>query len=275
MALIGKWHLGEEHQYHPNERGFDYFYGFLGGGHNYFTSQYLDAHANGNKWDYNRPLSENLELADEPRDVYLTDWFSQKGVEYINKSEEQDEDPFLLFMYYNTPHSILEAKEEDKKTLEEKPNIVLLFVDDYGWSDVGYRNDSFETPNLDKLKIEGLDFERAYIPTPTCSPIRLSLLTRKEAVRLQMLRHIHLDPKNPDAKYGMWPTDPVQMPSLNYLPLEEITYAERLKEFGYYNMFIGKWHLGHDGRYPIDQGFDQEFGVTDHWVSKNLLLPVF
>lgn len=120
-ALIGKWHLGEEHQYHPNERGFDYFYGFLGGGHNYFTSQYLDAHANGNKWDYNRPLRENLELADEPRDVYLTDWFSQKGVEYINKSEEQDEDPFLLFMSYNAPHSILEAKEEDKKTLEEKP----------------------------------------------------------------------------------------------------------------------------------------------------------
>lgn len=158
---------------------------------------------------------------------------------------------------------------------QEKPNIVLLFVDDYGWSDIGYRNDSFETPNLDKLKTEGLDFERAYIPTPTCSPSRLSLLTGKEAVRLQMVRHIHLDPKNPDAKYGMWPTDPVQMPSLNYLPLEEITYAERLKEFGYYNMFIGKWHLGHDGRYPIDQGFDQEFGVTDHGHPKSYYYPFF
>ena len=120
-ALIGKWHLGEEHKYHPNERGFDYFYGFLGGGHNYFTSQYLDASANGNKWDYNRPLRENLKLAEEPRDVYLTDWFSQKGVEYINTLEKDDEEPFLLFMSYNAPHSILEAKEEDKKALENKP----------------------------------------------------------------------------------------------------------------------------------------------------------
>ncbi|WP_193315969.1 sulfatase [Flavicella marina] len=158
---------------------------------------------------------------------------------------------------------------------QKKPNIVLLFVDDYGWNDIGYRNDSFQTPNLDQLKTESLDFERAYIPTPTCSPSRLSLLTGKEAVRLQMVRHIHLDPKNPDAKFGSWPKDPVQMPSLNYLPLEEVTYAERLKEYGYYNMFVGKWHLGHQGRYPIDQGFDAEFGVTDHGHPKSYYYPFF
>ncbi len=158
---------------------------------------------------------------------------------------------------------------------QEKPNIVLLFVDDYGWSDIGYRNASFETPNLDQLKKESLDFQRAYIPTPTCSPSRLSLLTGKEAVRLQMVRHIALDPKNPDAKYGMWKTDPVQMPSLNYLPLNEVTYAEKIKEHGYYNHFIGKWHLGHTGRYPIDQGFDSEFGVTDAGHPKSYYFPFF
>ena len=158
---------------------------------------------------------------------------------------------------------------------QEKPNIVLLFVDDYGWADIGYRNKSFETPNLDQLKKESLDFQRAYIPTPTCSPSRLSLLTGKEAVRLQMVRHIALDPKNPDAKYAMWKTDPVQMPSLNYLPLEEVTYAERLKEYGYYNHFIGKWHLGHTGRYPTDQGFDSEFGTTDAGHPKSYYYPFF
>ncbi|MBJ7881564.1 sulfatase [Gelidibacter salicanalis] len=158
---------------------------------------------------------------------------------------------------------------------DDKPNIVLLFVDDYGWADVGYRNDIFSTPNINQLKKESLDFQRAYIPTPTCSPSRLSLLTGKEAVRVQMVRHIDIDPENPDAKFGLWPKDPVQMPSINYLPLEEITYAERLKEFGYYNMFIGKWHLGHEGKYPINQGFDAEFGTTDHGNPSNYYYPFF
>lgn len=156
-----------------------------------------------------------------------------------------------------------------------KPNIVLLFVDDYGWADVGYRNAVFSTPNINQLKKESLDFQRAYIPTPTCSPSRLSLLTGKEAVRVQMVRHIDIDPENPDAKFSLWPKDPVQMPSINYLPLEEVTYAERLKEFGYYNMFIGKWHLGHEGKYPINQGFDAEFGTTDHGHPKSYYYPFF
>lgn len=43
------------------------------------------------------------------------------------------------------------------------------------------------------------------------------------------------------------------MKSRGWLPLDEITYAERLKEFGYYNYFVGKWHLGHEPYYPIHQ----------------------
>ena len=165
-----------------------------------------------------------------------------------------------------------EAKQEKNVT---KPNIVLLFVDDWGWSDIGYRNNTFQTPNLNQFKQESLEFTRAYIPTPTCSPSRLSLLTGKEAIRLGMPRHISIDKNDPDAEYNLWPTDPVQRPSRNYLPLEEITYAERLKELGYYNYFIGKWHLGHVGRYPIDQGFDAEFGTTDHGHPKSYYFPFF
>ncbi|WP_117883680.1 sulfatase [Aureibaculum luteum] len=163
----------------------------------------------------------------------------------------------------------------DVESKSEKPNIVLLFIDDYGWSDVGFRNNTFNTPNIDQLKKEGLDFNRAYIPTPTCSPSRLSLLTGKEAIRLGMPRHIAIDPNDPDAEYNLWPTDPVQRPSRNYLPLEEITYAERLKEFGYYNYFIGKWHLGHVGRYPTDQGFDEAYGTTNAGHPKNYYYPFF
>lgn len=168
------------------------------------------------------------------------------------------------------------SKKENKPTSKsDKPNIVLLFVDDYGWADIGFRNSEFQTPNLDKFKSESLNFNRAYIPTPTCSPSRLSLLTGKEAIRLGMPRHISLDENNPDAEYNLWPTDPVQMPSRNYLPLKEVTYAEDLKKQGYYNMFIGKWHLGHTGRYPTDQGFDAEFGTTDHGHPKSYYYPFF
>lgn len=155
----------------------------------------------------------------------------------------------------------------------KQPNIVLLFVDDYGWSDVGYRNSEFNTPNINKLKSESLEFTRAYIPTPTCSPSRYSLVTGKEAVRIQMVRHIAGNPEK--EKFSLWAKDPAQMPSINYMPLEEVTYAEKLKEFGYYNMLIGKWHLGHSGMYPTDQGFDDCYGTTNAGHPKNYYYPFF
>jgi len=173
-------------------------------------------------------------------------------------------------------------KSEVQKTVvkSEKPNIVLLFVDDWGWSDVGFRNPIFHTPNIDQLKKDGLNFERAYIATPTCSPSRASLLTGKEPVRFQMVRHI-IDSKEKVAhnggneEFNLWPKDPVQMPSRNWLPLEEITYAERLKEIGYYNMFIGKWHLGKEKYHPIKQGFDEQFGTTNAGHPGSYYPPYF
>jgi arylsulfatase A-like enzyme len=154
----------------------------------------------------------------------------------------------------------------------EKPNIVLLFVDDWGWADLEYRNPIFETPNINQLKKDGLNFTRAYIPTPTCSPSRASILTGKEAIRMGMPRHISEDSST---EYNLWPTDPVQMPSRNYLPLEEITYAESLKKLGYYNMFIGKWHLGQDQYFPDKQGFDAMYGTTDAGHPKSYYFPFF
>ncbi len=165
---------------------------------------------------------------------------------------------------------------------QQKPNIVLLFVDDYGWADVGYRNSIFQTPNIDQLKKESLDFNRAYIPTPTCSPSRASLLTGKEAVRMQMVRHIPNNPKfgftkelRTNKPFSLWPKDPVQMKTRNWLPLEEVTYAERLKEYGYYNMFIGKWHLGHEPYHPIKQGFDNQYGTSNAGHPNSYYPPFF
>lgn len=183
---------------------------------------------------------------------------------------------FFLFVFFTSCVVKVDNKnkaDSDVNDVYVKPNIVLLFIDDYGWSDINYRNTSFNTPNLNQLKKESLDFQRAYIPTPTCSPSRYSLLTGKEAVRVQMVRHIAGNPEV--EKYSLWKKDPVQMPSINYMPLSEITYAERLKEYGYYNAFIGKWHLGHPGKYPINQGFDEQYGATNAGHPRNYYFPFF
>ena len=166
----------------------------------------------------------------------------------------------ILIVLIATLHlsSANDRKEQIKST---RPNIVLLFVDDLGWADLGYRNSEFYTPNIDRLKEEGMDFQRAYIATPTCSPSRASILTGKEPIRMEMPRHIGHEDKfgRNTQKYSYWKTDPVQRNSINWLPLEEVTYAERLKDYGYYNMFIGKWHLGHEPFHPVQQGFDEQY----------------
>ncbi|AWW32878.1 sulfatase [Echinicola strongylocentroti] len=160
---------------------------------------------------------------------------------------------------------------------EKQPNIIILFVDDYGWSHVGYRNATYHTPNLAQLKREGMEFTRAYVPTPTCSPSRASLLTGKEAIRMEMPRHIpheHPDGSN-SSKYSYWETDPSHTPSINWLPLEEVTYAESLANGGYTNYFIGKWHLGHEPYHPIHQGFDDQFGTSNFGHPRSYYPPYF
>lgn len=152
----------------------------------------------------------------------------------------------------------------------EKPNIVVLFVDDLGYNDLGYRNPGFHTPAIDQLARESMDFNNAYIASPTCSPSRSTLLTGQHPARLRMVRHIPGGAKNgfdaehrTDNEYHVLDTDPAQMPSRNWLPLEEVTYAEALKTLGYKTGFIGKWHLGHEPFYPIYQGFDEQEGVSN------------
>ncbi|HAV12880.1 MAG TPA: hypothetical protein DCX06_05215 [Opitutae bacterium] len=140
------------------------------------------------------------------------------------------------------------------------PNIVLFFVDDLGWSDLGFRNNDFETPHIDALAAESVDFVQCYIPSPTCSPSRAGLLSGKHPARLQMTRHI---PWNEDGAFHLYDNDPGDVPSRNWLPLKHVTYAEALKELGYYHLFLGKWHLGPEGFHPTDQGFDRQIGTTN------------
>lgn len=116
-GIIGKWHLGIAPEYHPNKRGFNDFYGFLGGGHQYFPEQYRAAYKKQKEsgkevWEYLVPLEHNGKEVKETE--YLTDAFSREGVRFINDASKT-EDPFFLYLSYNAPHTPLQAKEEDLK----------------------------------------------------------------------------------------------------------------------------------------------------------------
>ncbi|WP_448248450.1 sulfatase-like hydrolase/transferase [Thalassotalea agariperforans] len=117
-GAIGKWHLGEEQQFHPNNRGFDEFYGFLNGGHNYFPEQFKPAYEAQRKkglnhaiFHYLRPLEHNGKEVDEKE--YITDGLSREASNFIEKAGENKQQPFFLYLAYNAPHSPMEAKEED------------------------------------------------------------------------------------------------------------------------------------------------------------------
>ncbi|MDO6490205.1 MULTISPECIES: sulfatase-like hydrolase/transferase [unclassified Cellulophaga] len=117
-GAIGKWHLGATQEFHPNQRGFTDFYGFLGGGHNYFPEEYRPKYEKQKKAnkkiirDYILPLEHNGKEVKETE--YLTDAFSREASRFVKEASNKEK-PFFLYLAYNAPHVPLEAKEEDLK----------------------------------------------------------------------------------------------------------------------------------------------------------------
>lgn len=100
-GAVGKWHLGAHPQFHPMKRGFDEYFGALGGGHIYFPDQKAGA-------EYTIPLNRNG--ADEPQKKYLTEQFGDEASAYIQRHAGQDK-PWLLYLAFNAPHTPLQAPE--------------------------------------------------------------------------------------------------------------------------------------------------------------------
>ncbi|MDA8696854.1 sulfatase-like hydrolase/transferase [Rhodopirellula sp.] len=107
-SLIGKWHLGMSDRFHPQNRGFDYFCGMLGGGHGYFPDP-----------DNNR-LQRNGEPLREFSSPYLTDFFTDEAVDWIKESTSSTAKPTPWFLYlsYNAPHGPRQARPEDEAIFE-------------------------------------------------------------------------------------------------------------------------------------------------------------
>ncbi len=112
------------------------------------------------------------------------------------------------------------------KLLAAQPNIVLIFIDDLGWKDIGcYGNDFVETPHIDRLAHDGVRFTDFYAAGAVCSPTRCAVQSGQNQARIGITAHIP----------GHWrPFERVTDPMTTMaLPLETVTIAESLKEAGY------------------------------------------
>lgn len=157
----------------------------------------------------------------------------------------------------NESHASERAKEPGNSPQSKQAmNFVFFLVDDLGWADLGYAGSEFyESPNIDALSESGMRFTHGYAACPVCSPTRASILTGKHPVRVDITDWI--PGQTPNQERG----DRFQLVrDRDNLALEEVTIAEALKKNGYQTFFAGKWHLGDEGHWPTDQGFDFNVG---------------
>lgn len=149
----------------------------------------------------------------------------------------------MVFMISNL------ASQNHKRT-----NFLFVLVDDLGYMDLGCYNSSsfYETPNIDQLASEGVRFTDGYAACPVSSPTRASILSGKYPAR--MATTDYFGAPQPETWSRTTPLLPATY--VEELPLAEVTIAEALKEGGYLTFFAGKWHLGQEGFWPENQGFD-------------------
>ncbi|MFP6864961.1 MAG: arylsulfatase [Roseibacillus sp.] len=135
----------------------------------------------------------------------------------------------------------------------ERPNIILIMVDDMGFSDIGCYGGEIETPNIDKLAKNGVRFSHFY-NSGRCCPTRATLMTGLHPHQVG-IGHMTQPPNNERGKN--------RPPAYQgYLNRNCVTIAEALKPAGYATLMAGKWHLGQNarGRWPMQRGFEKFFG---------------
>lgn len=149
-GIIGKWHMGTHPDLRPNKRGFDFFYGFLSGGHQYFpkdlTLNGLDDVKYKYDWYHTRLLKNETRV---DIDEYLTDELSHEAVDFIKR---ESDNPFFLYVAYNAPHTPLQASEkylaryQHIKDKKRRTYAAMISAVDDGVGEI-----------LDTLKAQGID----------------------------------------------------------------------------------------------------------------------
>ncbi|MCS1411765.1 MAG: Arylsulfatase [Verrucomicrobia subdivision 3 bacterium] len=153
-------------------------------------------------------------------------------------------------------------------------NFIIILVDDLGWMDLSCQgSDYYQTPNIDRLAAEGMRFTNAYAACAVCSPTRAAIQTGRYPGRIGVTDWIRSRfQRDQMGTPGKNPVDYVGSPKRRFLcppnpywmEHEELTIAEILGQEGYQSAHIGKWHLGDDGWYPTEQGYDENRGGCDY-----------
>ena len=133
----------------------------------------------------------------------------------------------------------------------EKPNIILVLIDDMGWADFScFGNTEARTPNIDQLAAEGIAFEKFYVNSPICSPSRVAFSTGQHPARWRITSY--LDNREINARRGV----------ADWLDPAAPMLARALQRAGYATGHFGKWHMGgqrdiHEAPLITEYGFDE------------------
>ncbi len=138
----------------------------------------------------------------------------------------------------------------DCAVADDSPNVVVIFIDDMGYADIGPFGAPYQTPNLTRMASEGMVFTDFVVSSAVCSASRSALMTGCYHTRVGISGA--LGPKSNIGING-----------------NETTLAEICKSKGYATAVFGKWHLGHHPKFmPINHGFDEYYGIpysNDMW----------
>ena len=149
----------------------------------------------------------------------------------------------------------------DKNT-EGKPNVLFILMDDMGWGDTSLNGAIFNTPNMDRIGQEGINFDNFYSSYSVCSPARFALMTGRYPFRgyADNVMYPTIDTLSPFASTRIF--NSIEMgANCDGMLGDEITIAEVFQNAGYNTGAFGKWHLGDYGEYlPTNQGFDYFYG---------------
>jgi arylsulfatase A-like enzyme len=147
----------------------------------------------------------------------------------------------------------------------DKPNILFVFLDDFGWKDTSYMgSDFYETPNLDKLASQGMIFTDAYSCAANCAPARACLLSGQYTPRHKVY-NVGTSARG-NAKYRKL----LHVPGTSTLDPKTKTWAHQLQKAGYKTATMGKWHVSSD---PLPYGFDVNIGGTHSGGPPNGYYP--
>jgi arylsulfatase A-like enzyme len=162
---------------------------------------------------------------------------------------------FIGLIIFSTIHPLTAVAAKPKPKADKRPNIILIMADDLGYSDLGCYGGEINTPNLDKIAKQGVQFKQFY-NVSRCCPTRASLLTGLY---------------NHDAGIGDMTTPQNDSGYRGYLGKNTVTIAEVLKDAGYRTAMTGKWHVSNT---IVQKNAQDQMNWLNHKTEHPLFSPI-